>query len=135
MDYRRFCWYICHKWFFGLPLRWCWHLQGCNHWVQPHKHPLCGQWLRVPPSLCRCEADKGKGPSEVMGDGGLTWWLQVMMQRDTVCFSKNPLKILPQQGSLSWRADESLMRSGVCLHLSIHCSAVDICWAAGHRCP
>lgn len=69
-----------------------------------------------------------------MGDGDLTWQLQVMVQRDTVCFSTDPQKTLLQQSNLSWRVDETLMRNRVCLHLSICCTAVDICRPAGHSC-
>lgn len=116
--------------FGGLSLLWCWlpitkssHtsiLSGCND---------C-EFILGPADVRQTKREV----SEMMGDGGLTWQLQVMMQRDTICFSTNPLKTLPQHGHLSQRADGSLIRNWVCLQLSIHCSAVDICWAAGHSC-
>lgn len=41
---------------------------------------------------------------------------------------RSPNRVVSVGGQMNlWR--------GLCVHLSIHCSAVDICWAAGHSCP
>lgn len=54
--------------------------------------------------------------------------------RETQSDSPQSHRKPPPTGNHSWRANESLVRNRVCLHLSICCSAVDICQPAGHSC-
>lgn len=77
MNYRGYCWYICHKFLWGSH---CCSAWVCSHWVQPHKHPLLVDWLWVHPLPWRCKADS---LSEIVRNVGLTWQLWDMLQRDT----------------------------------------------------
>lgn len=121
MNYRAYCWYIYHKFVWG------YHCPGVGFAVTGATTQTSSPGGLAVSSFFTLEMWGRQSPSEMMGDVGLTWQLW-----DTQ-LSWSPLQALLHQSSLSWRAEEPLVRNVP--HLSQCCSAVDICWVAGHSCP